>query len=148
MVLRKAQRDTQRTRADVFLELSRNPREAAARTTLAMAGVFRFSQLTRSHEELGFMRGQAGRRSPAWQGPRSPAGTKSQTHCCLMPGRHGPRRKGGARMFRSVFVRLTAVAGLMGLASFGLLGAAPSTFAAGRAGSLDPTVGKGGEGVT
>ena len=51
-------------------------------------------------------------------------------------------------MFRSVFVRLTAVAGLMGLASFGLLGAAPSTFAAGSAGSLDPAFGKGGEVVT
>ena len=38
-------------------------------------------------------------------------------------------------MFRSVFIRLAAVAGLMGLASFGLLGAAPSTFAS------DPTTG-------
>jgi uncharacterized delta-60 repeat protein len=51
-------------------------------------------------------------------------------------------------MFRSVFVRLTAVAGLTGLASFGLLGGAPSTFAAGSAGSLDPTFGNGGAVVT
>jgi hypothetical protein len=51
-------------------------------------------------------------------------------------------------MVRSAFVRLTAVAGITGLAWLGLLGAAPSTFAAGGAGSLDPAFGSGGEVVT
>jgi uncharacterized delta-60 repeat protein len=51
-------------------------------------------------------------------------------------------------MFRGIFLRLATVASLTGLASFGLLGAAPSGFAAGGAGSLDPTFGRGGEVVT
>src|SRR2546429_9094222 len=56
-------------------------------------------------------------------------------------------KKGRHRMFGRVFVRLATVAALTGLASFGLLGAAPSGFAAGGAGSLDPTFGQGGGGV-
>ena len=51
-------------------------------------------------------------------------------------------------MFRRIFVGLATAAALSGLASLGLLGAAPSVFAAGGAGSLDPTFGSGGEVVT
>jgi uncharacterized delta-60 repeat protein len=51
-------------------------------------------------------------------------------------------------MFGGIFVRLATAAALTGLASVGLLGAAPSGFAAGGAGSLDPTFGRGGEVVT
>lgn len=51
-------------------------------------------------------------------------------------------------MVRGRFVRLATAAALSGLASFGLVAAAPSGFGAGGAGSLDPTFGKGGEVVT
>ena len=47
-------------------------------------------------------------------------------------------------MFRRIFVGLATAAALSGLASLGLLGPAPSTFAAGSAGSPDPTFGSGG----
>src|SRR5438876_11265255 len=61
--------------------------------------------------------------------------------------RHGGE-KGRRGMFRGIFVRLATAAALTGLASFGLLGAAPSGFAAGGAGSLDPRFGRSGEVVT
>src|SRR5260370_27061775 len=64
-----------------------------------------------------------------------------------MPGGHGSE-KGRRSMFRGIFLRLATVASLTGLASFGLLGAAPYGFAAGGAGSLDPTLGRGGGSLT